>query len=120
MAWPDMLGGGYHYMKLNLKYLDNNGQLTNFNCHLGSGKTGDTNTATIIDNSFTVKLVPSSSFTIKRNKTTDLQLLMNIDKWFDGIHQMNMNDYDGIMDNQKAMQQFCENGTKAFGLKTVR
>ena len=27
MFWPDMLGGGYHYMKLNGKYLDSEGRL---------------------------------------------------------------------------------------------
>ncbi len=35
MFWPEKLGGGYHYMKFNGKWLNEQGQLSPFNCHLG-------------------------------------------------------------------------------------
>ncbi len=38
MFWPDALGGGYHYMKLNGKWLDTNNMLSPFNFHLGIGQ----------------------------------------------------------------------------------
>ena len=119
MDWPDWLGGGYHYMKLNLKYTDKAGKLSNFNCHLGPGKANETDTASISDNSFIVSLIPSDPIIIQSNKSTSIQLQMNINKWFDGQYIMDMNQYvDGIMDNRKAIQQFCTNGSKAFTLKT--
>ena len=118
MDWPDWLGGGYHYMKLNLKYTDKDGKLSNFNCHPGPGKANETDTATVLDNSFMVLLIPSEPIVIQGNKTTSIQIQMNINKWFDGQFIMDMNQYeDGIMNNQKAIQQFCINGSKAFTLK---
>ena len=118
MAWPDMMGGGYHYMKMNLKYIDKDKQLSNFNCHLGPYKTNNSDTSSVIDNSFEVTLYPSTPIIILSDKTTDIQLQMNINKWFDDKFRMDMNQYpDGIMDNETAMQQFCNNGAKAFTIK---
>jgi hypothetical protein len=41
MFWPDYLGGGYHYLKLNGKWRNNQAQLASFNFHLGIGQTYD-------------------------------------------------------------------------------
>ena len=41
MFWPDMLGGGYHYMKLNGKYLNSEGRLAPMAIHLGIGQNED-------------------------------------------------------------------------------
>ena len=120
MAWPEQMGGGYHYMKLNLKYKSNNGQLSNFNCHLGFGKTNDTDTASIIDNSFLENITSTNPIVFQAGKTTEVWLDMDIAKWFDGTYKMDMNKYDGIMDNQEAMHQFCSNGSQVFSLKTVQ
>jgi len=118
MAWPDMMGGGYHYMKMNLKYIDKDKQLSNFNCHLGPYMTNNTDTSSVVDNSFEVTLTPPTPIIILPVNTTDIQLQMNINKWFDGKFRMDMNQYpDGIMDNETAMQQFCNNGAKAFTIK---
>ena len=38
MMWPDILGGGYHYMMINGKWLDENDQLRFFNFHMGIGQ----------------------------------------------------------------------------------
>lgn len=116
MAWPEMLGGGYHYMKLNLKYIDTAGQLSNFNCHLGLGITENKNN--FIDNSFVVNLALPADFMLHQNIENTIAIQMNIDQWFNAIHKMDMNLYDGIMDNEQAIKQFCENGLKAFVLKT--
>jgi hypothetical protein len=118
MAWPEMLGGGYHYMKLNLKYMDTSGQLSNFNCHLGLGITE--NKSNFIDNSFVVNLALPSNFILDQANENTISIQMNIDQWFNAVNKIDMNKYDGIMDNEQAMKQFCENGSKAFVLKTVQ
>ncbi len=120
MSWPDQMGGGYHYMKLNLKYANKDGQLSNFNCHLGLGKANDSDTASIIDNSFGLNVTSINPIVVQTGKTTEIWLDMDIAKWFDGQYKMDMNKYDGIMDNQEAMHQFCRNGRQAFSLKTIR
>ena len=37
MFWPEMLGGGYHYMKMNMIWSDTSA-LNPFNMHLGIGQ----------------------------------------------------------------------------------
>jgi hypothetical protein len=120
MAWPDVLGGGYHYMKINLKYLNKTGDMSNFNCHLGIGRLKDDQgkTTGFEHNIFTVKL-PVNALVITPGKPKELQVIMNIEKWFDAPNKMDFNNYGGIMDNQAAMKLFCENGLHVFSLKAV-
>ena len=114
MFWPDALGGGYHYMKLNLKYVNQAGLLSHFNCHLGVGQTKNAKGVTgFIHNDFQVSL--PASFEVKKGKSVQLNIVMNVERWFDAVHQVDFNHYPrGIMDNQKAMQTFCENGRHVF------
>ena len=66
MFWPEFLGGGYHYMKLNGKWLDSNQQVSPFNFHLGIGQIYDSTGAItgFIHNNFNV-IIPHSSCTMK-------------------------------------------------------
>jgi hypothetical protein len=117
MFWPDILGGGYHFMKINLKYIDKNGELSNFNCHLGKGQIYDANQEVVsfIDNSF--KLSFPATLVINENKPVKIALTMNIEKWFDKPNLMDLNNYHGIMDNQAAMHKFCQNAINVFNIQ---
>ena len=115
MAWPDVLGGGYHYMMINGKWIDSTTTLQNFNFHLGIGQIyagNSTNVDSItgyVHNNFTVKLA-NSSFLITQDETKHMQLIMNIDNWFKSPHTFNFNTWGGsIMQNQAAMQTAKEN-----------
>ena len=123
MAWPIMLGGGYHYMQLNLKYLDSTNYLQPFNFHLGKGQimSHDTTITGFIDNSFNVKL-PNSSFTILSHETKEIQIVMNVDKWFGVSNIFNFNHYGmmGMMQNEDAMKKACENGENVFSLGYIK
>jgi hypothetical protein len=118
MFWPDALGGGYHYMKINLKYLDNQGELSNFNCHLGIGriKSKEGATAGFIHNCFYLSF--PVNLTVKEDKSVEVLIIMDIGQWFDAINIMDFNNYHGIMDNQEAMRKFSENGKSVFCVKT--
>jgi len=117
MAWPDVLGGGYHYMKINLKYLNHNGELSNFNCHLGTGQVRNNkgNITSFIQNSFCITL-PNSSFVQNNSETKEVQLIMNLENWFNGANKIDFNNYGGIMDKQEVMKSFCENGAHVFSV----
>jgi|WetSurMetagenome_2_1015567.scaffolds.fasta_scaffold10645_2 hypothetical protein len=117
MFWPDILGGGYHYMKINIKYLNVNGEISNFNCHLGIGQTKDEHGKIdgFIHNCFSVTL-PASSLIIRKGQTSKVEIIMNIEKWFDSPNIIDFNNYHGIMDNQKAMSAICANGKNVFSL----
>ena len=66
MFWPELLGGGYHYMKLNGKWENLESNILPFNFHLGIGQIRDPETQEIIgfeQNYFRVSL-PNSAFSI--------------------------------------------------------
>jgi hypothetical protein len=121
MFWPEYLGGGYHYMKLNGKWLDQDNKMIPFDFHLGIGQTYDNegNITGFIQNYFTVHL-PTSSFTVEKEKTTNIVLVMNIESWFSTPHDYNHNDWGGaIMQNQAAMLLAKENGFDVFTMEAT-
>ncbi len=116
MFWPDTLGGGYHYLKLNGKW-KNDTMLTNrpYEFHLGIGQIyqGDSVNGAILDyvqNYFEVSL-PQSSFQYNDNNTLNLNIIMNIENWFQNPNEYNLSDYsENIMQDQEAISKACENG----------
>ncbi len=122
MWWPDMMGGGYHNMKLNGKWLPPSQTIGNpFNIHLGIGMlkdniTGDT---IFIDNSFDVKLA-LSPLSI-HNESHIINLSMNIDSWFSTPNIYDFDTYGGaIMQSQPLMQMIKDNGIDVFSATVVK
>ena len=108
MYWPEVLGGGYHYMKTNIKFIDSQDSVSLFNCHLGRG----VENGTFIDNDFTITLPCNIS---PKNKLPHLQIIMNVDKWFSEPNKIDFNLYTkGIMGKQDIMSQLSENGKNVF------
>jgi hypothetical protein len=119
MVWPEYLGGGYHYMKLNGKWLDTNNYVRGFSFHIGKGQHYDNNGVPVppfIDNSFRVSL-PSSSFSVSDGKTTEIKIRMNIENWFKDPNVYDHNKWGGdIMQRQPAMALASENGWNVFSV----
>lgn len=120
MFWPEYLGGGYHYMKLNGQWLDTADNPNAFNFHLGIGQTYASNVIVIdsitgfVQNYFQVT-VPASSFTISESATTTVALVMNVESWFNTPNVWDHNVWGtNIMQNQAAMQAVKENGGDVF------
>jgi hypothetical protein len=116
MEWPDVLGGGYHCMMLNGKWLDSLSQIENFNTHLGKGMEISGNDTTFIDNSFHVKLA-NSDFTLSKDATKEIQIIMNIESWYDTPYVYDHNHFgQAIMMNQAAMHMISANGFDVFSV----
>ena len=116
MFWPEPLGGGYHYMKLNGKYLDENGTLIPLNIHLGIGQNEEL--SQFYQNYFTVEL--PLDFDIEENHDNRIFLDMNIDNWFRSPHVYDfVTDGSAIMQNQTAQTKLKENGSDVFSIKTT-
>jgi hypothetical protein len=116
MFWPEYMGGGYHYLKLNGKWLAANGIVKPFNFHLGIGQQyagGGSNPDSIvgfIQNYFEITL-PGSSFDIETGMAVQGIIEMNIENWFQHPHNYNHDEWGGdIMQQQAAMQLGCDNG----------
>ena len=118
MFWPDIMGGGYHYMKFNGFYKDTNNVRTAFNYHLGIGQIYSTDT-TFVQNYFTVTL-KNSSFNLGDGKTKEIQIIMNLEEWFTNpIFDFHV--WGGqIMDKQDAMAIGCRNGKHVFAIGYIK
>lgn len=124
MFWPEVLGGGYHHMKLNSMWKSCCTNLESpFMMHLGTGQiySGQTHSTDsiigFVPNWFRVSL-PASSFTLQRDSVITLRLMMNIEYWFNG--PPNILDLSslpqGIMQNQELMAKVRDNGKNAFSM----
>ena len=118
MAWPDPIGGGYHYMQINGKWLSDRSNLTPFCLHTGIGQTYQDNELTgFVQNFFTVTL-PLSSFEVKDSEVSKLTLTMNVNNWFRDPNVYDFNVWGGaIMQNQAAQEVLKENGKNVFSVR---
>jgi len=110
MFWPDMMGGGYHYMKMNGKWKATGDTIKPFNLHLGIGMNEDG--TVFYQNYFKVTLPLNVQTNPDKNEFT---ITMNIEKWFEAPNLWDWNITGGqIMQNQDAMLNACKNGANAF------
>jgi hypothetical protein len=122
MFWPEYLGGGYHYLKLNGKWLKpgQTTQTTPFDFHLGIGQIYSHYPDSIIGfvhNYFTVSL-PHSDFFLQESENKVIGFVMNIEEWFIDPHIYDHNTWGGdIMQNQEAMNLAKENGWNVFSIQ---
>lgn len=115
MSWPALLGGGYHYMKINGRWLNQTGGFTNFNLHTGPGqqRDADGNITGFIDNSFEITI--PIDFFIEKDMITNIILDMNINEWFQNPNIFDFNVFGGsIMQNQQAQEILKSNGISVF------
>lgn len=140
MFWPYHLGGekgGYHYLKMNGFWSDSNSFRRGFNFHLGVGqaqfssgirkkvwdptiKPNGDSSFVFVQNWFEVKL-SSSSFTLDENNTKQIELIMNLDKWFTSPNNFDFNVWGAdIMENQAAMKLVKENGRDVFTVGEIK
>ena len=117
-SWSEHLGGGYHYMQINGKFLNKDDNLQNMNIHTGIGQLYNENNkiTAFVHNYFTVTL--PVLFSVTENNTTPLTINMEIQRWFDTPNLYNFDDFgEGIMQNQHAQKLLKENGGNVFDVQ---
>ena len=113
MSWPDMIGGGYHYMKINGRWIDPEGVRQPFNLHTGKISTNNG----FADNTFTVTL-PLTNFSTLGKKTSEITLQMNVNEWFSNPYIFDFNVFGGsIMQNREAQEVLRANGHNVFDVR---
>jgi hypothetical protein len=108
-----MLGGGYHYMQMDGKFLntDNIEQGYNYHAIRAVDNPGD-NPSFPQDTFFRVNL---GAVSIKEDG--EINIAMNIAEWFKNPSTWNLNDYNQmLMPNSAAQIIMYENGQNAFTL----
>ena len=113
---PGMLGGGYHFMQFDGKYIDNNNEASGFNYHtIKAVDRTDPNNLKFEDTSFEVNLG-----TIVVANTTEIEIKMNLAEWFKNPNTWNLNELNSIlMPNFEAQKMMRENGETVFSLGVV-
>ncbi len=122
MFWPEYLGGGYHYLKLNGKWKDEDDVLRPYNYHLGIGQLYDETGGDpigFVQNYFTVTLV-NESFEFPEAGILKLKVDMDVDQWFVNPEIFDFNQWGGdIMQKQDAMAMAVNNGSTVFNAHWV-
>ena len=126
MFWPEVLGGGYHYMKLNCKWTDNEAKeaYSHLNFHLGrvpvyeAFMDADSITDPIgyMDNHFEIQ--KEINFEIKENDITFI-VSINLNNWFNSPNVIDFSTYRdvSIMQNSTIQVLAKQNGANVFDIE---
>jgi hypothetical protein len=113
---PGMLGGGYHYMQFDGKYIDNKDEEAGFNYHtIRAVDKTDPDNLKFEDTSFEVNL---GTVTISNN--TEVEVKVNLAEWFKNPNTWDLNELNTVlMPNFKAQKAMSQNGKGVFTLGEV-
>jgi len=113
---PEMLGGGYHYMQFDGKFINSNSEEQGFNYHaIRAVDNPGANPTFPQDTFFTVNL---GAITVTGN--TEIEVKMNIAEWFKSPNLWDLNDFNQmLMPNSTAQIMMFQNGQSAFSLGEV-
>jgi hypothetical protein len=118
---PMPLGGGYHFMRLEGKFVDNTSAEVGYQYHTIRANDNSTTPITLQDTSFEVNL---GQITIGSN--TSIEVQMNVAEWFKNPNQWDLNVLSSmLMPNFAAQIMMFENGSNfsqsegVFSLGTV-
>ncbi|OYU96424.1 MAG: hypothetical protein CFE21_08490 [Bacteroidetes bacterium B1(2017)] len=106
MAWPEVIGGGYHFLKMEGYYLDSIHAKQGFTMHLGT-------------NEMLVKHVSLPlTITLADNGSSTINLSMNLNEWFKNPHTWDFNkDGNYTMAIPELMTLLKNNGTDVFTIQ---
>lgn len=112
---PAMLGGGYHFMQLEGKFIDNTSTETGYAYHAIRAVDNSKTPLEFQDTFFQVDL---GAVTITNHTTFNIE--MNIAEWFKNPNTWDLNTLNQVlMPNFNAQVMMFENGQTVFSLKSV-
>lgn len=113
---PQTMGGGYHYMQFDGKFINNNNQEQGFNYHaIRAVDTTNGSPTFPQDTFFTVSLG-----TIEITNHAEIEVKMNIAEWFKNPNLWDLNTHNQmLMPNPDAQIMMYQNGQSVFSLGNV-
>ncbi len=103
MIWPEAMGGGYHFLKLEGRFKFS-GQIYGYAIHLGK-------------NPHLVNIDSYGQFNLT-SSSTPLRMRMNINEWFRNPHTYDFNtDGNYTMGSDSLMLKIAQNGTDVFTIE---
>ena len=113
---PSMMGGGYHFMQLEGKFIDNTSTEIGYAYHtIRAVNITDPNNLIFQDTFFEIDL---GEATITNNSTFNIE--MNIAEWFKNPNTWDLNTLNNmLMPNFNAQIMMFQNGQNVFSLKSL-
>jgi hypothetical protein len=101
MAWPEPMGGGYHFMKMEGHFLSG-GSTFGYAMHIGL-------------NPYLVSTSTDKNFIVIKDENNNINLSMNLSEWYKNPHIYDFNvDGNYSMGNMQAMMKLAANGHDVF------
>ena len=110
MSWPEPIGGGYHFMKFEGNYMDENNNWTGFTVHLGTDPDH-------LMGMQSVNVIENIQFSISQSSNV-IELEMDMNEWFESPHLFDFNvqgNYTMAIDS--LMKVISENGENCLSFK---
>jgi len=116
-SWPESLGGGYHFMKFEGKFIDSNTDTSSFAYHYGTAREITISDDTIFHPNHTFINI-SQAFTISADATITLNF--NFDELFKNTNTWDLNSYSSmLMMNFNAQTMMRENAQSVFSWNSI-
>ncbi len=114
-SWPHQIGGGYHQMKMEGRFIDADNDTVSYQFHNGSATKATT--GVFEPNYFRVKL-PESSFTL--SNCAIIEIKMDIAEWYKNPHLWDLNAmHSMLMPDYTAQTMMSANGKSVFSLGEI-
>ena len=117
-SWPSMLGGGYHQMQLEGRFIETGGSTLSYQFHMGSRIRKIVDDVTTFHPNYLYVPLANSDFTL--SKDAKIELKMDIAEWFKSPNTWDLNTYYKLlMSNYDAQIMMQENGPTVFSLGAI-
>jgi len=114
-GWPDMIGGGYHQMKMEGKFLDATGSEVSYAYHNGSATK---NAADQFESNYRFIKLANSDFDLTGNTTIEIK--MNIANWYTNPNTWDLNVLNStLMPNYDAQKMMTQNAVDVFSVGAI-
>jgi len=112
MVWPELMGGGYHFMKFEGRFINDDNDNVGFALHAGALNGGEYHSPMSYD------LVIESGST---EAVMLLPIIIDIDRFFEEPNELDLNDYylTGIMNDPVAQLILHENCHDVFSVGSI-
>jgi hypothetical protein len=122
MEWPEMLGGGYHYMKLEGRFERAAGDTGSYTTHLGHNR--DPVTSAVVDHSVRVSLdlaaAVAGGLVVTEGGTTTITVLADLNQWYQDPITYDFRDHGMIMPVYETQVDLSRNGETVWSIGAVR
>lgn len=117
MAWPPMLGGGYHYMRIEGNFVNASDDTLGFATHTGPSMSNDYSVPVDLEVHGAER---RRHVELEDGDTLNLHLVMDINEWYVGPNLFDLNTYAGpIMGDTSAQELLEENGATVWSAEVA-